>query len=31
MLSKRGYSDADIENIMHGNWLHMLNRVLPAG
>jgi len=29
-LSKRGYSDADIEKIMHGNWLRMLNRVLPA-
>ena len=31
MLSTRGYSDADIEKIMHGNWLRMLNRVLPAG
>jgi membrane dipeptidase len=31
MLAKRGYSDADIEQIMHGNWLRMLNRVLPAG
>jgi membrane dipeptidase len=31
MLAKRGYSDADIENIMHGNWLRMLNRVLPVG
>jgi microsomal dipeptidase-like Zn-dependent dipeptidase len=31
MLSKRGYSDVDIEKIMRGNWLRMLGRVLPAG
>ncbi len=24
MLAKRGYSAADIEGIMHGNWLHFL-------
>lgn len=30
MLSKRGYGDEDIEKIMHGNWLRMLNRVLPV-
>jgi microsomal dipeptidase-like Zn-dependent dipeptidase len=28
---RRGYTDADIEQIIHGNWLRMLNRVLPAG
>jgi len=26
MLSKRGYSAADIENIMHGNWLRLLRK-----
>jgi membrane dipeptidase len=26
MLSKRGYSSPDIENIMHGNWLRLLRR-----
>ena len=26
MLSKRGYSNTDIENIMHGNWLRFLRR-----
>jgi membrane dipeptidase len=26
ILSKRGYSDADIEGIMHGNWLRFLRR-----
>jgi membrane dipeptidase len=26
ILSKRGYSDADIESIMHGNWLSLLRR-----
>lgn len=26
MLSKRGYSVADVENIMHGNWLRFLRR-----
>jgi len=27
LLSKRGYSNADIENVMHGNWLRFLRRV----
>jgi membrane dipeptidase len=27
LLSKRGYAQADIENIMHGNWLRFLRRV----
>jgi microsomal dipeptidase-like Zn-dependent dipeptidase len=31
MLQQRGYSDSDIEQIMHRNWLRMLNRVLPVG
>jgi len=26
LLRKRGYSQADIENIMHGNWLRFLRR-----
>lgn len=26
MLSKRGYSAADIDNIMHGNWLRLLRK-----
>lgn len=30
-MQKRGYTDADIANIMHGNWLRFLRRVLPAG
>lgn len=28
-LSKRGYSAADIEGIMGGNWLNLLRRTLP--
>ncbi|THU41109.1 peptidase M19 [Niastella caeni] len=27
LLSQRGYAPADIENIMHGNWLRFLRRV----
>jgi membrane dipeptidase len=27
MLSKRGYAQEDIENVMHGNWLRFLRRV----
>jgi len=27
LLGKRGYTSADIENIMHGNWLRFLRRV----
>jgi len=26
LLSKRGYSAEDIDNIMHGNWLRLLRR-----
>ena len=26
LLSKRGYSKADIENVMHGNWLRFLKK-----
>jgi len=26
LLSKRGYSPWDIDNIMHGNWLQLLRR-----
>ena len=26
MLKKRGYSDTDIENMMHGNWLRFLRK-----
>jgi len=26
MLSKRGYSPADIDNVMHGNWLRLLRK-----
>ncbi len=29
MMSKRGYSDADIAGIMHGNWLRFFGEVLP--
>ncbi len=31
LLSKRGYSQIDIEKIMHGNWLRILKRSLPEG
>ncbi|MES1219125.1 MAG: membrane dipeptidase, partial [Bacteroidota bacterium] len=27
LLNKRGYSNDDIQNIMHGNWLRFLRRV----
>jgi len=30
LLSKRGYQDADIKAIMHGNWLRFFGEVLPA-
>lgn len=30
MFSRRGYSDADINNIMHGNFLRFLQNALPA-
>ena len=29
LLSRRGYSDADINGIMHGNWLRFFLEVLP--
>jgi len=29
MLRKRGYKEADVEKIMHGNWLRLLRRALP--
>ena len=28
LLKDRGYSDADVQNIMHGNWLRFLHSVL---
>ena len=30
LLAKRGYSAADIEAVMHGNWLRFFAEVLPA-
>ena len=27
LLSNRGFTDTDIENIMHGNWLGFLRKV----
>lgn len=30
LLKQKGYSNNDIENICHNNWLRMLQRVLPA-
>jgi membrane dipeptidase len=29
-LSLRGYSAADVEGILGGNWLRLLERALPA-
>jgi membrane dipeptidase len=29
MLRKRGYKDADVENIMHQNWLNFFQKALP--
>ena len=29
LLSKRGYSKSDIENVMHGNWLRFLRNAWP--
>jgi membrane dipeptidase len=29
ILTRRGYSPQDIENILHGNWLRFLRKVLP--
>jgi membrane dipeptidase len=28
LLAQRGYTDADVAAIMHGNWLRLLNRIL---
>lgn len=30
LLTKRGYSAADIEGVMHGNWLRFFSEVLPS-
>ena len=30
VLSHRGYSDADVDAIFHGNWLRFLHNALPA-
>ncbi len=30
LLAKRGYSSADVQGIMHGNWLRFFSEVLPA-
>ena len=30
ILKRRGYSPADIEGVMHGNWLRIFKRGLPA-
>jgi membrane dipeptidase len=31
LLRTRGYEDGDIAAVMHGNWMRMLERGLPAG
>ena len=30
ILARRGYSEADIAGIMHGNWIRKLSEALPA-
>ena len=30
ILRKRGYSEGDVEGIMHGNWLRFFKKALPA-
>ena len=30
LLAKRGYKAADVEAIMHGNWLRFYGEVLPS-
>src|SRR5207302_1074849 len=30
LLHQRGYGDADVQAIMHGNWLRFFDEVLPA-
>ena len=29
ILAERGYTDEDIDNILHGNWLRFFRRWLP--
>jgi membrane dipeptidase len=29
LLSKRGYSETDIKNFMHGNWINIMRKSLP--
>jgi membrane dipeptidase len=29
LLARRGYGDANIDAIMHGNWIRLLERILP--
>ena len=31
ILDRRGYSDKDIDNIFHGNFLRFLRKALPSG
>jgi membrane dipeptidase len=31
LLEKRGYTKADVEKVMHGNWLRILRTALPRG
>ena len=31
ILKRRGYSEAEIARIFHGNWLEFFGRALPAG
>ena len=31
LLRRRGYGDEDVAAVMHGNWLRLLERALPAG
>lgn len=31
LLRGRGYREQDVEAVMHGNWLRLLQRALPAG
>ncbi|MEI6087994.1 MAG: membrane dipeptidase [Bacteroidota bacterium] len=31
LLTKRGYTQIEIEKIMHGNWLRVMKRALPEG
>jgi membrane dipeptidase len=30
ILRRRGYSESDVAGVMHGNWLRLFQRVLPA-